>query len=358
MADIRSNILHGVKSAASLHKELGLQDEVIRKGGRVDVYQIAADLKVPVMFRGMDGLLGVYMSRPAPGILVTTKRPPSVQRFTCAHELGHFRMGHEESLDDEKQIGFAYSSNTPHARDIELQADAFAFTFLMPRWLIIQHIARLAGSSPKLPDAVTAYQLSLRLGCSYTATVLTLVQYKLISASDGRKLQQIQPKQIKKEVLGNVSLPDWHRDVWIITEADRDIALEVNEGDVFVTKLIEPATAGYLTQVSELEQLGFTILSETVYPPDHLRPGRSKTNASLSPQDSGDIPVGGFARAEIVARASATGRTEFKVKQARPWEPPEDAIVALVMDVAVRGADMGLSLEEKRHQLERERKRW
>jgi Zn-dependent peptidase ImmA (M78 family) len=45
--------------------------------------------------------LGAYLSDPAPGVLITTQGPMSIQRFTAAHELGHFSMRHQPSLDDD-----------------------------------------------------------------------------------------------------------------------------------------------------------------------------------------------------------------------------------------------------------------
>src|SRR5262249_61495232 len=58
------------------------------------------DRDIYVMFRPLKNLLGAYFSDPDTGVLVTTKRPLPVQRFTAAHELGHAVLGHEASLDD------------------------------------------------------------------------------------------------------------------------------------------------------------------------------------------------------------------------------------------------------------------
>ena len=58
-------------------------------------------IHLPLLLRPLKGLLGAYLPHPIPGVLVTTERPLSIQRFTAAHEVGHFRLEHLPSLDDE-----------------------------------------------------------------------------------------------------------------------------------------------------------------------------------------------------------------------------------------------------------------
>ena len=71
------------------------------RGGNVDVFGAIHAIDLPLLLRPLQGLLGAYLRDPAPGVLVTTQRPMSIQRFTAAHELGHFSLRHDPSLDDE-----------------------------------------------------------------------------------------------------------------------------------------------------------------------------------------------------------------------------------------------------------------
>lgn len=100
MTDIRTDILIGHKEAERVHRQLDTRSSYMQSGTRIDVYRLAHDLGIPVLFRPLEGLLGAYVKNPAPGILLTTQRPDSVQRLTCAHELGHHLLNHKASYDD------------------------------------------------------------------------------------------------------------------------------------------------------------------------------------------------------------------------------------------------------------------
>jgi hypothetical protein len=102
MVDNRAAILTGAKAAHTLHRDLGIKEQIERAGGgRVDVFGAIAKLGATLMFQPLDKLLGAYLPGDELGVLITTKRPLPVQRFTGAHELGHLYMRHEPSLDDE-----------------------------------------------------------------------------------------------------------------------------------------------------------------------------------------------------------------------------------------------------------------
>ena len=101
MADMRGAILKGKREAVRLHRQFGMRERIEQDGGRIDVFDTIVKCGVPLVFKPLDGLLGVFIDVPMPGVMVTTKRGLSVQRFTGAHELGHCRLGHRPSLDDE-----------------------------------------------------------------------------------------------------------------------------------------------------------------------------------------------------------------------------------------------------------------
>src|SRR5438876_2846538 len=101
MPDLRTAILNGTTAAAQVHQKLGLRERWEQQAGRIDVFGAIDALGADLIFRPLDGLLGAYMPAPSPGIIINTRRPLSVRRYTAAHELGHFEMHHEPSLDDE-----------------------------------------------------------------------------------------------------------------------------------------------------------------------------------------------------------------------------------------------------------------
>lgn len=346
MTNIRADVLRGFQAAQRMHNEEAVRENYLRPGGRIDVYQLAADLDIPVMFQDLDGLLGVYLADPNPGILLTKKRPAAVQRFTCAHELGHFYLQHEESLDSEADIGFSLSGGYG-GDELERQADAFAFSFLMPKWLLIQNLQRLASSGFRLnaptpiEQAHVVYQLSLRVGCSYLATINTLQHYRILVDGTADVLRRIEPRKIKEHLLSEIMVPDWRRDVWLVTEADNGGEIDASPEDLFVVRVQEPSTAGYRTKLNQLEENGFTILKEGYL-----------TSFDVGMQSKEGVVVGTFPTFEAVTQHGMPGHAAINIVHARPWEGPELSVVPLHLDLDLRIAPQGLSVEERQKRLE------
>src|SRR5258705_89460 len=120
----------GTMAAARLHQQLGLRKGIEARGGSIDVFMAIHAVDLPLLLRPLQGLLGAYLNEPAPGVLVTTQRPMSIQRFTAAHELGHFSMRHLPSLDDENILRRMSIAGEPTADFQEIEADAFAIEFM------------------------------------------------------------------------------------------------------------------------------------------------------------------------------------------------------------------------------------
>ncbi len=99
--DYASAVRAGTMAAARLHRQLGSREIIETQGGSIDAFSAIFAIDLPLLLRPLQGLLGAYLNDPAPGVLVTTRRPMSIQRFTAAPELGHFALRHEPSLDDE-----------------------------------------------------------------------------------------------------------------------------------------------------------------------------------------------------------------------------------------------------------------
>jgi hypothetical protein len=137
MIDNRDAILNGTKAAHTLHRDLGVQEQLEHAGGgRVNVFGAIEKLGATLMFQDLDKLLGAYLPTDEPGILITTQRGLPVQRFTAAHELGHLYMRHEPSFDDEGILRRAPFSSSSTIGQQEREADAFASMFLVPKWLL------------------------------------------------------------------------------------------------------------------------------------------------------------------------------------------------------------------------------
>ena len=166
MADARAAILRGKREAARIHRAFGMRERIEADGGRIDVFDTIVKSGVPLLFKPLDGLLGVYINDPMPGVMVTTKRGLSVQRFTGAHELGHCTFGHHPSLDDESILRRSPFGAAPDYEQQELEADAFATEFMLPNWLFAAHFKRQDWTAAMMSDPMIVYQLSLRAGAS------------------------------------------------------------------------------------------------------------------------------------------------------------------------------------------------
>jgi Zn-dependent peptidase ImmA (M78 family) len=152
--DYRSAVRAGTMAAARLHLQLRLRQKIEADCGNVDVFAAIHALDLPLLVRPLQGLLGAYLSDPEPGVLITTQRPMSIQRFTAAHELGHFRLKHQPSLDNENILRRMPLQAQPSDDFQEVEANAFAVEFIMPRWLVARHAARQGWSVADPPRAL------------------------------------------------------------------------------------------------------------------------------------------------------------------------------------------------------------
>jgi Zn-dependent peptidase ImmA (M78 family) len=116
----------GAKRARDARQELGYADDgpvpdllaAIEDGGGLHA----------VILELMDGLAGAYIAKPdLPLTFVNGAQAITRQRFTLAHEFGHFRMGHDTVIDKQTMIGGV--QRDPN----EVAANAFAAEFVMPR---------------------------------------------------------------------------------------------------------------------------------------------------------------------------------------------------------------------------------
>jgi Zn-dependent peptidase ImmA (M78 family)/predicted secreted protein len=330
----RDAVLEGVKEAARLHEQLGLRSQIEATPGSIDVFAAIVQLNIPLMFRPLDGLLGTFLPKPAPGIMVTTERSLAIQRFTSAHELGHCYMGHEFSLDDNSILGrspFGSRSYDPR----EAAADAFAASFLVPKWLLQIHAARHEWNARSMHDAPTVYQLSLRLGTSFDATCRSLRHHDIIDADTMASLLDIRPKKIKQHILDGYEMENWHPDVWVLTEADSATRIQGGPDDVFVLKLRENSGAGYLWNLEQLEAAGFVIVTDI----RHI-PGQEEA-------------VGGVVERILTARLNEPdhGRSgRISLIETRPWAESDGPAEQLTLIYDLYGKESGRPRAE-RHRL-------
>jgi hypothetical protein len=329
-----SAVRNGSMAATRLHHALGTREAMQAAGGNIDVFEAAARLNLPLVLRPLDGLLGAYLPHPIPGVIVTTQRPLSIQRFTGAHELGHYRLEHLPSLDDEnilRRMALPNASAMFGPNMQEVEADAFAVAFLMPRWLIEWHCLRQGWQSRDLANAPVVYQLSLRLGTSYEATTWTLQRLNLISASTGQHLRGTQPRSIKVDLLSDYQPPNYRGDVWLLTERDGDTRIDGSRNDLFILRLPEHSGGGYLWNFDELKASGFAVVRDFVEPTDSEGIGNHTTR-------------------RVTAALEDAQRGQVLLAEGRPWESEPLTRLRLRFDFT-GPEEEGLSRAERRHLL-------
>jgi Zn-dependent peptidase ImmA (M78 family) len=260
MNTVREAILLGVRGATETHTAFRVREGIQGRTGPVDIFGLIGELGVSLLFRPLDGLLGACLRMPdiGAGILVTTRRSLHMQRFTAAHELGHYVLDHQRSLDRE----IRFPGQTANRDLKEVAADAFAAEFLMPKWLF-KHHAKLHGwTSQKLRDPVNVYQLSLRMAVSYEATCLGLLAHDILDLAAVDRLRAAAPKKTKQQLLGDLALDDWRAHVWLLDEHDDGGVIEAGPLDLFVADLPERGGLGYLWDTDALESAGFTLVND------------------------------------------------------------------------------------------------
>jgi Zn-dependent peptidase ImmA (M78 family)/predicted secreted protein len=329
MKSRRDAILEGSKAAARIHDELDTRRQVEAQASSIDVFGIIVRQKIPLLFKPLDGLLGAYLPRPIPGIIVTTKRQLTVQRFTGAHELGHARMRHQVSLDDESMLTRA-ESPTGVYDPLETAANAFATEFLLPQWLLISQAARHKWTRKDLSNPSVVYQLSLRAGASFQATSLALLRHNLISQQAFDGLSHTEVKRLKQQLLEGHTLENWFPDVWILTEADEGSMIEGDSRDAFVLRLKESCGAGYLWNVEDLKNAGFLLFRDD----------------RLILDDADDI--GGAVERVLSARPGENRVGRITLQQGRPWQPSGSPISRLSFAFDLRGKESGRPRAERR----------
>lgn len=336
MANARAAILRGKRAAGRLHRAFGMRERIETDGGRIDVFDTIVRSGVPLLFKPLDNLLGVFINEPMPGVMVTTKRSLGVQRFTGAHELGHWTLGHQASLDDESILRRSPFGTSPDYEQQELEADAFATEFMLPPWLFAAHFKRQGWTPAMMSDPMTVYQLSLRAGASYAATCWSLMRpgVGVIRKNTVDTLLQVQPKTIKKALLGSYDPPNWHRDVWLLTEKDEGAVIEGSRSDLFVLKLKEHSGSGYVWTFDELSEAGFAVVRDEREGPT----GES---------------IGGHVTRSITARSEGPQQGRMALAERRPWEAEGKPLAAFCVHYDLSGPEgEGLSQAERRRLLE------
>lgn len=136
------------------------------KEAPVDVLACATAVGLPVYSADLgQGISGMIVRRDGGFVCYVDATEPSVrQRFTAAHELGHFAL-HRELIGDTHSDNYLLRAEGFTGYQ-ETQANAFAADLLMPRELIQRKMEQGITSVADLARAfgVSQIAMSIRLG--------------------------------------------------------------------------------------------------------------------------------------------------------------------------------------------------
>lgn len=204
---------------------------------QIDVFAMCEQLGLWLAFFPLDGILGAFLPEGVGGVLITTQRPVTVQRYTAAHELGHWRLDHGYGVDGEDQV-----LGTSPAESEQL-AQVFAASLLMPPPLVFGVLERIGIGATLTP--ANAYTLAREAGVSYEAAVRHLGHLDVIDSFQVTDLLEVRPLDIKKELARGRRPRNGYADVWPVDEHWHDHELSLRVEDEVLISLPENRSTGY-----------------------------------------------------------------------------------------------------------------
>lgn len=223
-----------LQAAADLLNELGIDDEQ-----PVDVFGAIADLGLWLVFSKMDNLLGAVLSDGSGGIMITTERPTSIQRYTAAHEIGHLQLDHRAAFDTDDDV------LRPSEDEREQLAQLFASYFLMPPPLVHTTAHRHGVRSDTVLRPAQAYLVARDMGVSFEAALRQMTNLDVITDDQRDSLIGTSLLRAKEQVAHGHRPRDARADVWPVDAQTMHHRLAITVSDEIIITLPENRTTGY-----------------------------------------------------------------------------------------------------------------
>lgn len=213
----------------------------------VDIFRIVQELGIWLNARPLGNLFGFYLRQDdALGICLNAVHPETLQRYTCAHELGHHLLGHDSNLDDAADIDEVGSGRPVQER----AAQVFAGNFMMPLGLVNRVLRRLGLYGQHL-SASDVYQVSRELDVSYTAAIWRLRALDRIDGPTAARYAGAGAASAKTFLRGGPPHGSARADLWVINKAGDDLIGKCRVGDEVLLRLVENRSTGYVWIIEE-----------------------------------------------------------------------------------------------------------
>lgn len=213
-------------AAAHAHSDLS-----VTRDGYVDVFAAIRSAGVPMMLQKMPKLFGIYVcaASAGPGILLNSGLRLVALRHTAAHELGHHRLGHGDSVDEYLD---PWNGQAPGGwTGPEMSAEAFAAWFLMPPPAVRAALRTLGLPRPR--TAADVYRTATMLGVSYRGLARHLVAMHLATEVESQAWARTPRSQIRRRLAG-VAADACRGDVHLLTAEMGDLTVYVEPDDLLV----------------------------------------------------------------------------------------------------------------------------
>jgi Zn-dependent peptidase ImmA (M78 family)/predicted secreted protein len=305
---------------AMLKADTALRELEIEQDKPVDIFDAIRDTGLWLTFQKLSGILGATFREGAGGVLITTQRPPSVQRYTAAHELGHWHL-HQGEPDWDTEESVLGNARSPR----EQTAQYFASSFLMPRRLVMTTLRKNGWNRNGVVSPEQAYMTSRDMGVSYTAAVQQMNTLDIVSAYHLRTLKKCEVKKIKMDLLGGTALDNSRAHIW--NPKPTELAdLKVSVDDEILVRLPENRTTGFMWHL--IEQQTESKLQDG----DESGPVLIKLDDFLRPEQDAHLAgqlVGEGGERRILLKAIKAGAWAQDLNLIRPFDaaaPPAESI--------------------------------
>lgn len=227
--------LSAAQAASGALNELGVD-----QSGPIDPFEAIENAGLVLSFQPLTDLLGAILPGQPAGVLINSARPPALQRYTAAHELGHWFMDRDVlSLDTPASV------LGDHGGARELDAQVFAAHFLMPLELLHPTARRYGITRAIVTGPEQAYEAARDMHVSYEAAVRQLVTARLVTRANAAELLKSAPAAIKRRLSDGMELPHPRGDVWIVEHPAEIAQVDAFVGDAILFRLREHPSTGY-----------------------------------------------------------------------------------------------------------------
>jgi Zn-dependent peptidase ImmA (M78 family)/predicted secreted protein len=306
----------GIRAAQREHQRLGTN-----LTSRVEIFSVIENERIWLFFQRLRNLYGAYKHYgDASGIIINSQHPLTLQRYTAAHEYGHYVLGHAASADDEARI-YGKSQNPR-----EIAAQAFAGEFLMPLQLVNYTLRTMGLSGRHLPlTARQVYQLALDLGVSFSAAVTQLVGQHKLTVAAARQLRHESPLALKTRLVGRRPADSW-ADVWLLDETQEGRQFSPRLRDEIHILLAETPSTGHVWQLVDGAPAVLALIDDQFETSDNDVIGASGTR-------------------HLAFRVANAGASRIRLEKRRPWQPAVEAAATFEATISATTPLTGDSLD-------------